>query len=240
MEIFSGTAICGCCICLGNLFSLAVDVLSNQNDFLLIGQFYWLFSFDKGEFLTLSLVILKPMRLRFEIVFAFFEISSCAHSLSVSNTTCASALILMGLYFCMLTVGLCFWGLGSVRLNLEFSTLDVGFFVHLVWICVYGYIGASCLLPLRIHFCLFLELLDQGNLKPDWTKGDRHLLTVQHVAYILTNNQGNYLSALHAYIAFLVLISRGSLLVCDLKLVPPTVLYLHTSDNTKSWDLFKI
>ena len=31
-------------------FSLAVDVLSNQIFFLLIGQFDWLFSFDKGEF----------------------------------------------------------------------------------------------------------------------------------------------------------------------------------------------
>ena len=50
MEIVFGTAICGCFICPGNLFSLDVDVLSNQNDFLLIGQFDWLFSFDKGEF----------------------------------------------------------------------------------------------------------------------------------------------------------------------------------------------
>ena len=239
--------------------------------FLLIGQFWLAILFDKGEFGIPDLefgLIFEPWRLIFEI-FSFLYFLLCAFFDCWWYDLCLCP-IFVGLHFCMLPVGLCFWGhacvcmyrlciyvyylyflfykvefwipnlltipglrtrlvfllyifcftrwnlnsrpfyftwyfvprqvfclagikeffffvcfdlvrryVDFIRRNLEFSTLHGGYFLffHLEY-CVYGYVGASCFLSLRIPVCFFLALLDRGTLKSDWTKGGRQLATL--------------------------------------------------------------
>ena len=99
----------------------------------MIGQYDWLFSFEKGEFgiPDLEFGFLQPRRLRFEIFSFFFFIFLLVRILwAVGDATCASALF-CGTAFVHVTRGLVFLMFGSIRRNLEFSTLDGGY-LHLV------------------------------------------------------------------------------------------------------------